>query len=119
MRITKELIALNNLQFIMVDMLEMVTKMYLHEMQKNGIEWNRKQKEKFSTMTVFVQEYLKEVRKMDIDKQSDFGEDSDYFLQTLLLMMDRSGDSFQITEGIINDIKARPSLMNFNFKEIK
>ncbi len=119
MQITKELIAINNLQFILVDMLEMVTKMYEHQLHITGRTMSNKMKDRYKNMQVFIKDYLVDVRKMNIDTQADFGEDSDYFIQTLLLMIDRSGDSFEITEGIISDIKARPSIMNLNFKMIK
>lgn len=119
MSITRELITVNNLQFILVDMLEMVTKMYEHQLRLTGRTMNNKMKDRYKNMLTFIKEYLVDVKKMDLDKQTDFGEDSDYLLEAILLIMDRSGDSFKITEDIIHDIRNRESLLKLNLKQTK
>lgn len=114
---SQEAIFINNMIFILLDIIEGLMKDAEKEFALNGCQLKYSSKMHYNKAVFEINKFLSEVRNIPIDQQMSFGEEADILKELIFLSVDRDNDC-EFIKKMIEVIKINKSLRNFDFKKI-
>jgi hypothetical protein len=110
-------IFINNVIFILLDIIEGLMKDAEKEFARNGCELKHSSKFHYNKSIFHIKKFLSEVRTIPMEQQESFGEESDTLKEFLFLTIDRD-ENCNFIKKMIDIIKINKSVHNFDFKKI-
>lgn len=114
---TKDAIFINNMIFILLDILEGIMKDAEKEFFTTGCELKHGSKMHFNKSIFHIKKFLEQIRTIPINQQMSFGEEADILKELIFLSVDRDKDC-EFVKKMIEVIKINKSVRNFEFKKI-
>jgi hypothetical protein len=114
---TKDAIFINNVIFILLDIIEGLMKDAEKEFRSSGCELKHTSKQNFNKTIFHLKKFLEEVRHIPIDQQENFGDEADILKELIFYAVDRDNNT-EYVKKLIEVIKLNKSVHNFDFKKI-
>lgn len=108
-----------NLTYVLVDVVETLLYDLTGEMRKQGYELRHDAKRNFNTAIAAIRRLKQDVDKTQFSTQENFGNDSDFLLAFIRLLIDRCGDDDMKMFGFYNFIKRHPSKLGLELSDEK
>lgn len=107
----------SNLMFILADMIESCKKVSESEFAKAGLKMDAKTKTALSMIYFGACDMRKRTAETDDGNQIQFGNDADKLFKLMLTAIDRTGESYQPIDLIINFAESLESQTKINIKK--